>query len=191
MPFGINFARQPRWNKVTVTGHASNGAVKPALHMIPQATDPTGGIKGSETFSSTANGHKQHDGTVWRALADRIVVPVDLAAASVDQWAFVADRPYKALGFREAHSVVGGAAAAVRPRKVTDTSAPGAAASGTVVELTSANIDLTATINTVVTPTLVTAGGANLLATGDKIGLDFSGTLTGLVGKLFIYLEQV
>jgi hypothetical protein len=30
-----------------------------------------------------------------------------------------------------------------------------------------------------------------LLADGDKIGLDFSGTLTGLVGQLVIHLKPV
>lgn len=118
------------------------------------------------------------------------VVMMELLAASVDKWAFIADRGYQVIGFKEVHSVVGSTSALVRPRKVTDTSAPGAAASTTVIELC-AGFDLTATVNTVLTGTLVTAGGANILASGDKIGLDFSGTLTGLVGALAIGLKAI
>jgi len=65
-------------------------------------------------------------------------------------------------------------------------SAPGATAGATVVELTTAAIDLTATANTVVTPALVATAASLQLAAGDKIGLDFSGTLTGLVGGLYL-----
>ena len=111
------------------------------------------------------------------------VVTVPLAAASVDQWAFIAPRKMKLLGIREIHSVVGGASAAVRPRKVTDTSAPGAAASATVLEL-SAALDCTTTINTAQDATVTTTGNRHYFAKGDKLGLDFSGTLTGLVGMI-------
>lgn len=117
-------------------------------------------------------------------------VSQDLLAASVDCWAYVAREPCRVLGFSEVHSVVGSTSAAVRPRKVTGVAAPGAAASATVVEL-SASIDLTAAVNTVVTPALVTTEGVPLLAAGDKIGLDFSGTLTGLVGTLTIHLQKL
>jgi hypothetical protein len=86
--------------------------------------------------------------TVPNQMAGTRVVTSELLAASVDKWAFIADRPYKVMKIEEIHSVVGGAAAAVRPRKVTDTSAPGAAAGANVKELTQAAFDLTATINT-------------------------------------------
>jgi hypothetical protein len=123
----------------------------------------------------------------------RTVVTSELLAASVDKWVFVADRAYKVMGINEVHSVVGGSSAAVRPRKVTaaGTDAPGAAAGTTVKELTTANIDLTATINVVQAPALAATAADLLLAAGDKIGLDFSGTLTGLVGSISIALKAV
>ena len=115
----------------------------------------------------------------------------ELLAASVAKWIFIADRAYQVTAVREVHSVVGGASAAVRPRKITDTSAPGAAAGATVKELTTAAIDLTATINTVVSPALSATVADLQLAAGDRIALNFSGTLTGLVGLIEIVLKAI
>jgi hypothetical protein len=117
-------------------------------------------------------------------------------ANSVDRHIFVAPYACRLVSVREIHSVVGGAAAAVRPRKITDTSAPGAAASATVKELTTAAIDLTATINVtqVATLTAIAATVTNsdiYLAAGDKLALDFSGTLTGLIGNLTLHLKRI
>lgn len=119
-----------------------------------------------------------------------LVVTTELLAASVDKWVFVADRAYQVVAIKEIHSVVGGSAAAVRPRKVTDTSAPGAAASATVKELC-ASLDLTTTANTLVSGTLSATASDLQLAAGNAIGLDFSGTLTGLVGSLTIVLKAI
>jgi hypothetical protein len=120
-----------------------------------------------------------------------ITIRTDLLAASVDTWMFVADRAYEVTYIGEVHSVVGSTSAAVQPRKVTAvaTDAPGAAAGSTVKELTTAAIDLTATINVVQAPALTATAADLLLAAGDKIGLNFTGTLTGLVGTLTIILE--
>jgi hypothetical protein len=122
-----------------------------------------------------------------------LVVSAELLAASVDKFVFMADRPYQVTAVKEIHSVVGGASAAVRPRKITAaaTDAPGATAGTTVKELTTAAIDLTATINTTQTPALSATAADLLLATGDKLALDFSGTLTGLVGAIFIHLKAL
>lgn len=122
-----------------------------------------------------------------------VAITSELLAASVDKWMFVADRAYRVVGFREIHSVVGGSGAVVRPRKVTaaGTDAPGAAAGATVKELTTADIDLTTTINVTQTPTLTATAADALLAAGDKVGLNFGGTLTGLVGLLTMFLRPV
>lgn len=121
----------------------------------------------------------------------RLVVNSELLATSVDTHVFVADRAYQVMAVNEIHSVVGSTSAAVRPRKITDTSAPGAAVSATVKELTTAAADLTATINTTQALTLSATAADLLLAAGDKIALDFSGTLTGLVGVISISLKAV
>lgn len=120
-----------------------------------------------------------------------LAITTELLAASVDKWVFVADRAYEVVAISEVHSVVGSTSAAVRPRKVTaaGTDAPGAAAGTTVKELTTADIDLTATINVEQAATLTATAADLLLADGDKIGLNFGGTLTGLVGALTIILE--
>lgn len=120
-----------------------------------------------------------------------VTVSVELLASSVDKWVFIADRAYQVVQIEEIHSVVGGASAAVRPRKVTNASAPGAAAGANVKELTQAAFDLTATVNTTQTATLTATAADLQLADGDKISLDFSGTLTGLVGLLTITLKAL
>lgn len=118
-------------------------------------------------------------------------VSVPILAASVDSWAFIAAIPCQVVGISEIHSVVGSTSAAVKARKVTDTSAPGASAGATVKELATAAFDLTATINTTQTATLSSTASDLQLAAGDKIGLDFSGTLTGLVGVVTIALKAI
>jgi len=120
------------------------------------------------------------------------VVTAELLAASVDKWVFIADRSYQVTQVEEIHSVVGSTSAAVRPRKITaaTVAAPGAAVAAGITELTAA-ADLTATVNTTQTLTLSATAADLLLADGDKIGLDFSGTLTGLVGVIVITLKPV
>jgi hypothetical protein len=108
-------------------------------------------------------------------------VPSELLATSVDRHVMLMSQPVELIAVEEIHSVVGGASAAVRPRKITDTSAPGAAAGATVIELCQ-SLDLTATANTRVSGTLVTT--ATKFAAGDRLAEDFSGTLTGLVGRV-------
>lgn len=122
-----------------------------------------------------------------------LAVTHELLAASVDTWAFVADRSYRVIGVREAHSVVGGSGATVRPRKITaaTTAAPGASVAAGITELTTAAIGLETSVNVAQTATLTATDADRLLAVGDKIGLDFAGTLTGLVGQLTIFMVPV
>lgn len=129
-------------------------------------------------------------GMVSSSTLDTFSVTTDLMAASVDKWVWVAPQACILTSISEVHSVVGGSSAAVRFRKITDTSAPGASASGTVKEL-AASIDLTATINTVVNPTLTATAADITLAAGDKVAADFSGTLTGLVGHATLNFKAI
>jgi hypothetical protein len=114
-----------------------------------------------------------------------------LLAASVDTDIAVATQPFIVLDVRETHSVVGGASAAVRPRKITDTSAPGAAASGTVKEITTAALDLTLSVNTQRQGALSATPADYTFAVGDRLALDFSGTLTGLVGQITVAIGYI
>lgn len=119
-----------------------------------------------------------------------ISVPIDLTAASVPSWAYIADRPCRVVGIGEIHTAVGGVNAAVRFRKVLAASSagPGAAAGANVIELAPA-FDLTASANVARTATLDTAAAD--LAAGDKIGANVTGTLTGLAGAAVIHLRML
>lgn len=114
--------------------------------------------------------------------ASEVVLTVPISAASVDVPVFIANRRYRVVSIEEIHSVVGGASAAVRVRKASGTTAP---ASGTALH--AADIDLTATVNTTVSPA-VTAADA-VVKDGERIVLDFGGTLTGLAGCITIVLR--
>lgn len=144
----------------------------------------TGSVAAASADGVTQGGNK---------VADEFAISTELLAASVDKWVFIADRAYQVIAIKESHSVVGSTSAAVRPRKVTDTSAPGASAGATVKELTTAAFDLTSgvAVNTSTSGTLSATASDLQLAAGDKIGLDFSGTLTGLVGVLTIFLRPI
>jgi hypothetical protein len=109
-----------------------------------------------------------------------------IAAASTSQRVLIADEPMEVVAIMEAHSVAGGASAALQIEKLTGTQAPGA---GTVI-LQSA-LDLTATVNTTVTATLVSTTSTLQLAAGESLAFKFSGTLTGLVGSIVIVLRRI
>lgn len=125
------------------------------------------------------------DGT-WRVFPAEIQVSIPINASSVDGHAFIADDAYQVVSIREIHNVVGGSGAQVVVKKCTGTTAP---ASGTALHATA--IDLTATINTNITPALVATTATLQLAATDKLAMDFSGTLTGLNGVLVLWLKRL
>jgi hypothetical protein len=122
-----------------------------------------------------------------------INVSADLLAGSIPgQWLWIAPFPCRVTAIRAVWSVAGGSAANVRPRKITaDATAPGAAAGATVIELTAAVIDLTATANVLTSPALSATASDLVFATGDRLALLFTGTLTGLVGKLCVTFAAI
>ena len=102
------------------------------------------------------------------------------AAMSVDQTIFVANRPYTITRIDFVNQNPSTGAATVQLHKDVSTDAPGA---GTATLLTTA-FDLQTAAATVVTG-VPTATAANLvLAPGDRIALNFTGTVTGLTGFL-------
>lgn len=122
-----------------------------------------------------------------------LTITTDLMAASVDKWIFVAPFACQVLSVREIHSVAGGSGAAARPRKIAaaTVAAPGAAVAAGITEITTAAFDLTTTADTTVTGTLSATASDYTLAVGDKIGIDFAGTLTALVGHMTISIKRV
>lgn len=106
----------------------------------------------------------------------------DLAATSVDNTVYIARRNCKVQAVQFVNAVVGGAGATLTLRNCTGTQAPSA---GTA--FTSA-MDLIGTAINTVTSATITQSASYLLA-GSRIGADFGGTLTGLVGRCVITLE--
>ncbi len=101
-------------------------------------------------------------------------------ASLADEAFFIADRAYQVMAIREVHATAGNDAGAVAAQitKDTGTNAPGA---GTDL-LTSTGFNMKAAANTVQTGTLVGTAATLLLAAGDRLAIDFNGTLTSLAG---------
>ena len=101
-------------------------------------------------------------------------------------WAFVADQNYNVTAVREIHSVVGGASYAVAIRKIqVDGTAPSAAAGANVIELLSSPISLISTVNTL----QVVSPAVSVVAKGDRLAFNFTGTNTGYVGEIQVELQ--
>lgn len=122
--------------------------------------------------------------TGWNPEATSLALSYNFTASSGDGWLFVADRPYQVISLKEVHQTAGtdGGAVTLGVRKVTNVSDPGAAAGANVKEFLTADFDLKSTANTTVTGTLTATTADLQLATGDKIGLNFTGTKTSLAG---------
>ena len=110
-------------------------------------------------------------------------VPFRAAGDLVDQWAFIADRAYQVTAIKEVHTVAS-TSGTMLPRKITDTSAPGAGAGATVKDFLTAALNTNTAANTIQTGTLSATGSDLQLAAGDKIGIKTGGTATGLAGGL-------
>jgi len=114
------------------------------------------------------------------------VFPLDFRfdANAVDSHGFIADGAFQVAGVRHVVST-GAAGATLDVKKTTGTQVP--SAGNTVL---SAALNLNATANTSTTATLSSTAADLLLAAGDRLSLDFTGTLTGLVGAVTIYLRR-
>jgi hypothetical protein len=115
-----------------------------------------------------------------------------LAADTVGQHVFIAPWGLKITGIQFVNSVAS-TSGTLKIRKITDASAPGAAAGATVVEQMTGALDLsaTSTVNTVFSGTLSATAADITLAAGDKLAFLLAGTLTGLVGTVTIRYKRV
>lgn len=107
-----------------------------------------------------------------------------LANASLaDQAFFVADRAYDVVAVRQIHSVAGtdGSAVNLQVTKDTSTAAPGAG-TDLLTNNTNAGFNLKGTANTVQAGTLTATAASKRMAAGDRLSVDFAGTLTTLAG---------
>lgn len=100
-------------------------------------------------------------------------------ADNIDSNIFVANRPFKVVGISEVHTTAGsdGGAVTLQVRKCTGTQAP---ASG--VALLASTINLKGTAQTVQAGTLTSTAEDLVLAAGDRLALDYTGTITSLAG---------
>jgi hypothetical protein len=112
-------------------------------------------------------------------------------ASLADQAFFIADRAYNVVAIYEVHSTAGsdGSAVNLQVTKDTSTDAPGAG-TNLLTNNADAGFNLKGTANTVQTGTLVATAASLKLAAGDRLAVDFAGTLTALAGVVVtVYLE--
>lgn len=110
-----------------------------------------------------------------------------------DQAFFIADRAYRVKAISEVHSVAGNDAGAVNLQVVKDTgtAAPGAG-TDLLTDNANAGFNLKGTANTVQNGTLTGTAASLALAAGDRLAVDFAGTLTTLAGVVVtVMLEPI
>ena len=152
----------------------------PIYSALQVVGDGPGGVK---VLTADRNGVYDEQNAGFITAFERVVWP--LLAGSLDSFIWVCTEGiWQIASVREAHTVVGGASAAVTvvvcPQAV-------AIASG-VVQLT-AVLDLTITAPAGRAGTLITT--PTKMTVGDAVAVDFSGTLTGLVGAITVSLKKV
>lgn len=112
-----------------------------------------------------------------------VVANLVLNSHCVDQCIFIADRAYEVVRVDEVHATAGNDAGAVNLQltKDTGTNAPGAG-TDLLTNNTNAGFNLKGTANTVQNGTLTATTASLQLAAGDRLSLDFAGTITTLAG---------
>ncbi len=157
---------------------------------IQLATGDRIGIKFSTTGTELAGlvvtmAFAPNDGSKW------IVYNMQANGDLVDQSFFLANRDYIVTGAYEVHSTKGtnGSAVNVQLVKDTGTNAPGAG-TDMLTNSTNAGFDLKGAINTVQTGVLATTAGLTRLAPGNRLSVDFAGTLTALAGVVVVVTLQ-
>lgn len=129
-----------------------------------------------------SQGAKDRDGAIFHAEES---VSWPLLASSVDTYIWSPRvGTWVVVGATSQISVSGGTGANVQVRVCTPATA---VASGTA-QLTTA-LDLEETAPNRQVGAMVAAPG--VIAPGDQVALDFSGTLTGLVGQITVYLKRI
>ncbi|MCC5644785.1 hypothetical protein LC607_17935 [Nostoc sp. CHAB 5824] len=116
-------------------------------------------------------------------LTHNLSVQCPINSLCVDQPFFVADGAYLVTGISYVHSTAGsdGSAVNLQITKDTGTAAPGAG-TDLLTNNTNAGFDCKGTANTVQTGALVATEATRTLASGDRLSLDFAGTVTALAG---------
>ena len=149
-------------------------------------------ILGPSTVDNvTANSGKTIATDADKLTAGGVIVPQHLEVTYrqnkngdlADESFFIANRAYEVVAIREIHATAGDDAGAVSVQvtKDTGTNAPGAGAD-LLTNNTNAGFNLKGTANTVQVGTLIATQASLQLAAGDRLSVDFAGTLTTLAG---------
>lgn len=110
-------------------------------------------------------------------------IPINIPynASSIDSSNFIATRRYRVVAVSGCPTVAGSDGGAVTAA-VMKTSGTTAIASGTAVH--GSTINLKGTAETVQNMTITTDADANMLEAGDRLGVNFTGTMTAAVGVI-------
>lgn len=114
-----------------------------------------------------------------------VLLNIEYNASSIDKTSFVAPRRYVVQSIKGSPTVAGSDGSAVTAviKKASGTTA---IASGTAIH--SGTYNLKGTADTVQTLTLSTTSGVTTINAGDRVGIDFTGTLTAAVGTVTVLL---
>ena len=160
--------------------------------------DITGNVTGDVTGDVTGSVTAEASDTVAIADADAltvnsVIVPQHIEVSYyddangdlADQAFFLATRAYQVVAISEIHATAGNDAGAVNLQVTKDTStdAPGAG-TDLLTDNSNAGFDLKGAANTVQNGTLHGTVSNLQLAAGDRLSVDFAGTLTSLAGVL-------
>lgn len=130
------------------------------------------------------------DGTT-RSIPDSEVVNFnyDIAGNAVDTWLFVADGPMEVISAVCVPTVAGTDGGTVTAELV-KASGTTAVASGTSLHA-SGTFNLKGTANTLQSASLSTTKSTRELAANDRVGVNFTGTLTSAVGIIQVRIKRI
>lgn len=183
--FNRALTEQGSWLKrLAIKSDKGAAPVFPPVHIFPSAA-PTGTAEEGDIYVDTNGVLQVYNGTNWVPGGGGNVVlnvPVRAAAEAVDQYVFIADRAYQLVSSEEIHVTAGNDAGAVTADIVKCTGTT-AVSSGTTMITTA--FDLKSTAATTVSATLSATAANTVLADGDKIGINVTGTPTSYAGGVF------
>lgn len=134
---------------------------------------------------------RRPDDTVGSIPHDVVVTfNYDINGDAVDTWVFVADTDYEVTKVYLIPTVAGTNGSAVTA-DVMKASGTTAVSSGTTILSAANSLDLKGTANTLQTGTLSTTQATRRLTAGDRLGVNFTGTLTSAVGLIQINLKRI
>ena len=178
-----SFNRQGAWLRRVAIGGGDTTPAYPPFN-IEATSAPTITAEVGDIYVSSDGEIHVHTGTSFVPQGRKIVsVSLPLNADAVDQSVFIADRAYVVERIDYIHEVAGDDAGAVnlQVKKCTGTQGP-AAGTALLTNNTNAGFNCKATANTVQNGTLTGTAATKTLAAGNRISLDFTGTVATLAG---------